>query len=53
MCSPRRSAIAWSRSSLADALGVTVEKARAGYGEVIDRQKRLLGRDVDLYRAVL
>ena len=38
---------------IANALGVTVEQARAGYGEVIDRQERLLGRDVDLYRAVL
>ena len=38
---------------IADALGVTVEQARASYGEVINRQERLLGRDVDLYRAVL
>lgn len=38
---------------IADALGVTVEQARASYGVVIDRQERLLGRDVDLYRAVL
>ena len=38
---------------IADALGVPVDQARAGYGEVIDRQERLLGRDVDLYRAVL
>ena len=38
---------------IADALDVTVEQARAGYGEVIDRQERLLGRNVDLYRAVL
>lgn len=38
---------------IADALGVTVEQTRASYGEVIDRQERLLGCDVDLYRAVL
>ena len=38
---------------IAHALGVPVERARAGYSEVIDRQEQLLGRDVELYRAVL
>lgn len=47
----RREGTTWS--DIATVLKVSTEQARNGYAEVLDRQERILGRDVTSYRGVL